>query len=359
MPKVTLRDIAREAGVHPSTVSRALDPAKASLVNDETRAQVQAAAQALGYQPDVVARSLRRGRTMTLGVVVADLGNPYIAPVLRGIENNLESRGLMAMIAETQDDRSRFNRVLDHLVSRRVDAIITTAARTGDEHTLRKVARSVPVVLAVRNLPGTRLPSVTHDDDRGGRLAAEHLAELGHRRVGQLEGPRDISSFVERAAGFAAAAERLGVEIVESPEWAAHPTRPEGRRLMEALLASGAVLPPALFAHNDLMAMGALQALGEAGLRCPDHVLIIGYNDTPATEFVDPPLSTIRLPGYELGRLAADMAVMLIEEPTREPAQLTLPPTLVARESTLGRRGPAALSVHRGAEIPTEVSAGR
>ncbi len=338
MAKVTLLDIAREAGVHPSTASRALDPSKANLVNDETRARVQQAALSLGYQRDGVAASLRRGRTQTLGVVVADLSNPYIAPVLHGIENNLEGRGLMALIGETTDDHDRFRRVLDHMVGRRVDAIITTAARSGDESSLRRVARSVPVVLAVRKVAGLKLPSATHDDERGGALAAEHLASLDVRRVGQLKGPKDISSFIGRARGYAAAADRLGLEVVETSDWARHPTLNEGRRLMEELLSSGKELPSALFAHNDLMAIGALQALKAVGLTCPQHIRVIGYNDTPMTEFTDPPMSTIRLPGYELGRLAADMAVTVIEDRGRPPADLSLPPTLVARKSTLGRR---------------------
>lgn len=335
--KVTLNDIAKKAGVHPSTVSRALDPAKANLVSNHTRTLVQEAAEELGYQRDAVASALRRGRSRTFGVVVADLGNPYIAPVLRGIENNLDSRGLMALIAESQDDHGRFNRVLEHLVSRRVDAVITTAARTNDERILRKIARQVPVVLAVRSLPGSNLNSVTHDDERGGGLAASHLAELGFARVAQLRGPADISSFVGRASGFVDMAKSHGIEVVETGECAAHPTLAEGRRLMELVLGSGDSLPPAVFAHNDLMAIGALQALSSAGLRCPDHVRVIGYNNTPMTEFTDPPLSTIRLPGYELGRLAADVAEMVTEDPYRQPVELSLPPTLVARESTLGR----------------------
>ena len=142
MAKVTLKDIAERSGVHVSTVSRALDPQKSSLVSEETRTHVRAVAEELGYRLDTVASGLRRGRTYTLGVVLPDLGNPFFAPVVRGIENNLEGQGLMALIAETQDDHNRMSRVLDNLLARRVDAIIMTAAREDDERLLRKVGET-------------------------------------------------------------------------------------------------------------------------------------------------------------------------------------------------------------------------
>lgn len=340
MPKVTLKDVARRAGVHPSTVSRALDPAKGSLVNEETRSRVRAAAEELGYRGDAIASGLRRGRTDTLGVIVADLGNPFIAPVLRGIENHLEGRRLMALIAETQDDHGRMSRVLDNLVARRVDAVIITGARNGDERLLRKVQHQVPIVLAVRNLPGADIPAITHDDERGGRLAAEHLIEQGHRRIAQLHGPRDISSFRERGAGFTVRLAESGLTPIEPPDTATHPIVEEGRRLMQLLLDDTDQPPTAIFAHNDLMAFGALEVLAEQGLSCPFDVAIVGYNDTPMTARTNPPITTVRLPGYELGRMAADTAVTLIENRDHLTSSLSLPPALIARDSTLGWKAP-------------------
>jgi LacI family transcriptional regulator len=330
--KVTLKDIAERAGVHVSTASRALDPQKSSLVGGGTRARVRAAADELGYRGDALASGLRRGRTSTFGVVVADLGNPFIAPVVRGIENSLDGRGLMALVSESQDDHTRMSRVLDNLLSRRVDAIITTAARAGDERLLRGVAAQVPLVLAVRDLPDADLVAVTHDDERGGRLAAEHLLASGHRRVAQLRGPRDISNFHGRAEGFRRRLAESGAELLEVDHIAAHPILSEGRRLMERLFALYEDLPTAVFAHNDLMAFGALEALRAHGLACPQDLALIGYNDTQMTTFTAPPLTTIRLPGYELGRLAADAAIVLIENEGRHPPRLSLPPVLVPRE---------------------------
>jgi LacI family transcriptional regulator len=338
VPKITLKDVAAKAGVHPSTASRALDPGKGSLVRDETIARVRAAAEELGYQGDAVASGLRRGRTNTFGIVVADLGNPFIAPVVRGIENHLEGRGLMALIAETRDDAGRMQRVLNNLAARRVDAVIVTGARSGDERVLRAAQRHHPIVLAVRNLPGSGIPAITHDDERGGRLAAEHLMETGHRRIAQLCGPRDISSFRERATGFRARLRDHGLTPLEVEDTAERPILAEGRRLMELLLDQYDGLPTAIFAHNDLMAFGALHALGARQLSCPQDVAIVGYNDTPMTALTAPPITTVRLPGYELGRMAADTAVTLIEDPEHDGTSLSLPPVLVPRLSTLGWR---------------------
>lgn len=332
--KMTLREIANHLGLHPSTVSRALDPDKASLVNGETRERVKALADEFGYRPDAVAAGLRRRRTNTLGIVVADLANPYIAPVLRGMENNLEGRDKMGLIAETQDNHDRFRRVIDNLLRRQVDAILTTAARTGDEGLLRKASNELPVVLAVRNLPGSGLPAVTHDDERGGRLAADHLHQVAGRTLAQLRGPVDVSSFRERARGFSDRVGELGGELVEVAAAAEHPTATEGRRLMREWLKTVSRLPDGIFAHNDLMALGALDVLQQQGVRVPDDVKIMGYNNLPQTERVEPPMSTLTLPGYEVGRLAADVAVMLIEEPHRDPPAFSLPPRLVARRST-------------------------
>jgi LacI family transcriptional regulator len=338
VPKVTLKDVAAKAGVHTSTASRALDPSRRALVHQETVARVRAAAEQLGYRGDSIASGLRRGRTNTLGIVVADLGNPFIAPVVRGVEHQLEGRGLMALIAESRDDHARMARALDNLMARRADAVIVTGARRGDERALRKAQQVLPIVLAVRYLPGSGIPAITHDDVRGGQLAAEHLLEHGHQRIAQLAGPEDISSFRERGTGFRERLRAAGLDPIELEETARRPVVEEGRRLMDLLIARSDVLPTAVFAQNDLLAFGVLQSLAAHGHTCPEDVAVVGYNDTMMTAFTDPPLTTVRLPGYELGRMAADTATLLIEDREQPRTSLTLPPVLVPRHSTLGWR---------------------
>ena len=332
---VTLRDVARAAGVHYSTASRALSSDPTLRVSAPTVDRVRRVAEQLGYRPHMGARGLRKGRTGIIGVVVADLGNSFIAPVIRGVENALEPRGLMAVIAETQDDPARFEHVLEHLASRRVDALITTSARLGDVEMLTKFAkREAPVVLAVRNLPGSALACVHADDRRGGELAAGYLAELGHRVLAQLRGPQDMEPFIERGDGFAATASALGVELVEIDESASAPTYEEGQRLMVHLLAGRTPKPTAVFAHNDPMAIGALDVLVSSGLRCPEHVSIMGFNDNDFADHVDPPLSTIRIDAYEIGRRAGELAIGVLDDGDEPAPDVVVPPLLISRAST-------------------------
>jgi LacI family transcriptional regulator len=335
---VTLEDVARAAGVHYSTVSRALDPAKVWRVNVTTRKNVQAVARRMGYHPDLVASGLKRGRTNTVAVVVGDLGNPNIAPVLRGIANRLEPAGLMSLISETQDDPARLERILNHLLSRRVDAVIMTGARLGDGPKLRRLRRQgIPVVLAVQNVPGIRLPAYTNDDELGGTLAAQHLLSLGHRRVAQLRGPADIYSCFLRSQGFSKTIAAAGATEVVIRSTAPTGSAEDGHRMMRQLLDSKRALPTGIFAHHDLMAFGALTAAEERGLMCPRDLSMIGYYDLPHVDRVVPALTTIRQPREELGRLAAEVMVEILSSPARPPASRKLAPTLVVRQST----GPA------------------
>lgn len=334
--KTTLKDVAAEAGVHVSTVSRALDPAKRELVNRHTREQIEQVAERLAFRRDKLASSLRRGRTDVIGVVVADLANPFIGPVLRGIENALDGRDVVPMVLESRDSSDRLARVCDALIDHRVDAVVTTAGREGDLATLRMVARRVPLVLAVRALPDLDVPTLAHDDVLGGRLAAEHLAGLGHTRLAQLPGPEDISSFRDRGNGFREGVGRAGLQLLAAPgETPVLPTIDAGRRLMELLLdRHGAAPPTGVFVHNDSMAVGALDATADAGLRCPEDVSIVGYNNSPLTGHLAPPLTTLHLPAYELGRMAADTVMTMLDDPEELPGRTTLPPRLVVRSST-------------------------
>lgn len=327
----TLRDVARRAEVHVSTASRALNDGSTRRLSADTIARVKRAAADLSYVPDLVATGLRSGRTMTVGVVTADLEHPHNAPLIRGLSTTLEQDGFVALVSETVEDPARCERILRHLVQRRVDAIVSLAARHGDADMLAGIlGGSVPLVLCSRDLPASGHAAAVHDDDGGGTLAAEHLLDLGHRRIAQLRGPTDIDPFVRRANGFARTVLSAGAEdmTVGAESW--QPGVAEGERLTRATLERGT--PTAIFAPSDLMAIGCMRVLQEHGLRCPEDVSVVGYNDVDICEHLSPPLTSVRLPSLELGGAAATLAVELIEG--GDPRRIELAAELVPRAST-------------------------
>lgn len=338
----TLKDVAERAQVHTATASRALNPGQAHLVNPETRLRVQSAAEALGYRGNAIAQSLRTGKTGTLGVVVADLANPYIVTVVRGIE--FESRGsdYISLVAETHDGVGELRSVVTRLLRNRVDALIISAAKLTDEDFIAELESQVPVVLAVRGFDppadgsaSTRL-QVLQDDDIGAGAAVNHLVGLGHRRIAQLPGPQTISSFVGRSRAYVAAIKaHPGVEDVSDGSVALESMAPEGRRLANSLMH----LPPerrptAIFAHNDLMAVGAIDALRDAGLECPTDVSVVGYNDVPLIDHLAPPLTTVRLPAFQLGRHCAILALGALAGETPTTPRIMIAPEFIQRKST-------------------------
>jgi LacI family transcriptional regulator len=336
---VTLKDVGRAANVHVSTASRALDPTQSWRISPATVARVEAAAKRLGYMPDMIAKGLKRGTTTMIGVVVADLENPFFGPVIRGISEQLERRGFVTLVAETLEDPNRFERTLSHLLSRRVNAVITTAARTSDRHLLTRFAQRIPAcILAVRNIEDSGLPYVTQDDRHGGELAAGHLLQHGHHVLAQLRGPAGIGTFINRAEGFRRTVGAEAAIDVSVSEQAEGLTLSEGRRLMKLTLDQNRPNPPtAVFAHADVMAIGAIEELEARGMRCPGDVSVIGYDDAPLVSHIMPPLSTIELRGEAIGRRAGEMVLQMIDDPEAKPESVSLPARLIARAST----GPA------------------
>jgi LacI family transcriptional regulator len=333
---VTLKDVARAADVHVSTASRALDPARSRRIGADTVARVEAAAEKLGYTPDLIAKGLKSGTTTMIGVVVADLENPFIGPIIRGISEQVESTGYVTLVTETLEDHDRFERTLNHLLSHRVDAVITTAARSSDQHLLVRFARRTRAfITAVRKVEGSGLPFVIMDDEQGGELAARHLLDLGHAIVAQLRGPREIEAFSNRDEGFHRTVGAARAVDATVGGHARELTIEEGRRLMAMTLDENPENPPtAVFSHADLMAIGALEELRSRGMSCPGDMSILGYDDAPLVNRIDPPLSTIALPGEEIGARAGEMVLELLADPDKPPESVRLPAELIPREST-------------------------
>lgn len=338
----TLRDVALRARVHVATASRALNARQEHLVTEATRERVREAADALGYRANTIAQSLRRGVTGALGVIVPDLGNPFMVSLLRGIERESSRREVLPLVAETHDDPAVLRSVVTRLLGNRIDGLVLGAAHTSDGALITEIERVVPVVLAVRTIaPDSSSGAATHlevlpDDVSGARTAVEHLVALGHRRIAEVPGPGMISSFINRTAGYRSAiGSTPEVRDVSTGDRAEASTVAEGRRVTAELLRRDPGLwPTAIFAHNDLMAVGALDALRAAGLRCPEDVSIVGYNDAPLSDHLDPALTTVRLPGIALGEHSARMLLGAIAGEPAGTRRIVLMPEFIQRHST-------------------------
>lgn len=329
----TLRDVARLAGVHPGTVSRALNPATRGLVNDETVRRVRDVATELGYQPNPMARGLKTNRTYTVGVLIPDIQNPLFPPIIRGIDDRLGEAGYTPLIANTENDPDRERVDFEAMRARQVDGFITGTARR-DHELLDQLAGLVPLVLVNRRVDNGTVSSVTADDQLGMRRAVAHLAGLGHRRIAHLAGPQGLSTGHQRYEGFLAGMREAGLEADPALiRFAEAFTESEGARLCDELLAGGAGFT-AIVAGNDLVALGCYDVLAERGLDCPRDMSVVGFNDMPFAARFHPPLTTVRTPHYEIGSAAAELLLERLREPDGPARELVLGAEFVERGST-------------------------
>jgi LacI family transcriptional regulator len=330
--RATLRDVARIAGVHPGTVSRALNPATEALVADDTVQRVRQVAEQLGYRPNPLARGLKTNRTFTIGVIVPDIQNPLFPPIIRGIDDCLGQAGYTPLIANTDNDPDRERVDFEAMRTRAVDGFVTATARL-DHELLDEIATGgTPLVLVNRRVEDGSLPSATADDAAGVRLAVEHLVERGHRRIAHLAGPQEVSTGRQRCEGFRAAMEHAGLDPSLVKVGRAF-TEPEGARLCEELLAGGEAVT-AIVAGNDLMALGCYDVFAARGVDCPGQISVVGFNDMPFADRFAPPLTTVRIPHYEIGVAAAKLLLDLLQGTHDGATEVVLPPELVVRGST-------------------------
>lgn len=332
--RAILRDVARLAGVHPATASRALSEQTRQLVHFETVRRIQEAAKALDYRPDHLARSLKTRRSATIGVVLPDLTNPLFPPIVRGIEDRLASSGYVSLIGNTDNDDDRERLVLGRLKARQVDGLIVATARRRHPVLLEIADAGLPVVLVNRVVDGHRLSSVSVDGNLGARLAVTHLADLGHRRIAHIAGPQDLSTGVGRYKGYRAGMRFEGLD--DDPELVVvAESFSEGAGCASATeLLSREQGITAIVAANDMLALGCLRAFALAGLDCPGDLSLVGFNDMPFVDRVNPPLTTVGLPHYDVGTHAGELVLDRIEDGGAPVNELLLPPNLVVRAST-------------------------
>ncbi len=334
--RATLKDVAEAAGVHLSTVSRALNPNTAHLITPAVVEKVRAVSRRLDYRPNAAATSLRTNRTRTVGVVVPDITNPVFPPIIRGIEDGLAVRGYLAILANTDGGLDREEEVAGILRSRGVDGLILASVQREDAAISRISAEGVPVVTVNRRVDDPAVSSVVNDEEEGIRRLLEHLAGLGHKAVANIAGPQTLSTGAERYRAFKKHRKKFGLD--PSPglvAFAAGFNEHQGEAGMDELIAARGRFT-AVVCSNDRLAIGAIAALRRHGLDCPGDISVTGYNDMPLVDRLSPPLTTIRIEQYNVGVAAAEVLVEMIESPAdrRGPKHLVRPVKLVVRAST-------------------------
>jgi DNA-binding LacI/PurR family transcriptional regulator len=335
----TIRDVADRAGVSTATVSRVL--AGVGHPRPATATAVMRAAEALGYRPSGVARSLRLKRTRTLGLIVTDIQNPFFPELVQAADLAARGRDYSIILGSAAYDERRAMHYLDLMVDRRVDGIIVASSQLSEDSRRWLVASPVPAVVV--NAEPTDLPvtMVTSDNRGGARLAAEHLVGLGHRRIAYVRGAGTFTADAPRIEGFRAACREAGLEEAETPECRGDGQVEGGERAALELLARGDGVT-AIACYNDMTAIGVLRALRTAGWRVPTDVSVIGCDDIAAAAWVVPALTTVAQQKAEMGRIAVERLVALLEDPglAATPEVVRLPMVLRVREST-GPPGPA------------------
>lgn len=351
MPRVTIGEVAHAAGVHPASVSRALRGVSAR-VSAETKARIERVAQELGYRPNHLAAALRTKRTNLVAVVLPDLGNPLFAPIVQSIETQLRGQGVMCLVAQTPGDAPGRCALIAGLAYRQVDGLLVLAAETNDPMLAEAQRLAIPTVLVNRGFGERRFPSVVNDDHESVLLALTHLKELGHTRIAHVAGPQESSTGRARRAAFDNVSASLGLHarVAEAASF----TRDAGRKAMETLLKQRSAMT-GIFAGNDLIALGVLDALRAHGLRVPQDISLVGHNDMPLVDLIDPPLTTVRIDVEAMGRQAAELLIEQLKRPEQSPSMRVLTPTLVVRGST----GPASEKLDEQSERTTRRRSGR
>ena len=328
--KPTIRDVAAAAGVSYQTVSREIN--ERPDVAEGTRRRVLEVIEELSYQPSAVARSLASRKTHTLGLITQDFSDYFFTQVIVGAEAEARQNGYYFILGSTErnpDDEPEYLRLL---TEREVDGILFARPSTeGDaQHVRWLIERNTPLVTTSYSIPGVALTVVDVDNVDGGRLAAECLIEGGHREMGMIAGPAGWKSVQDRSQGYKMALQAAGLSCdpacIEHGDWSYE----SGYWAMRRILERGALLT-ALFAHNDRMAIGAMRALREASKGIPDDVALVGYDDTPPAAYSYPPLTTIHQPMQEVGKLAVQLLLQMIEDPDIERKETLLKPYLVRR----------------------------
>ena len=326
-----IRDVAKLAGVAPITVSRVINGADG--VTADTRRQVQAAVEQLHYVPNTLARSLRSRQSHTIALLVSDIANPFWTTVARGVEDTAAENDYRTILCNTDEDPAKEANYLNLLVGRRVDGVIVAPATREKKRLALLKQQQVPCVLIDRRVDGFKADLVYGDSRTGARLLVEHLIGLGHQRIALINGPSTISSAQDRAEGYREALEQHGLGAEAGLVFQGEFKLVSGYQLAkQALLCDPP--PTAIFAANNFIALGVLQALQEAGWRVPEDMALVCIDDVPFLSVINPFLTVAVQPAYEMGESAARLLIeRLTVNRVGKAREVVLAPQLIIRKS--------------------------
>lgn len=312
------------------TVSRVIN--NSSYISQETRERVEQAIAELGYIPNTLARSLRFKQTKTIALVLADITNPFFTTITRGVADTASEQGFSVMFCNTDESQSEELSYLNVLLQRQVDGVLLVPASYTPESVSFVQDRGTPVVLLDRHIADARVDSVRGDSEQGAYEAVHYLVELGHRRIALVNGPQTISTGIERAAGYRRALTEAGFSSSADRIYYGEFTPEGGYRTAQQALAVKP-LPTALFAANNFIALGAYRAIRELGLRVPEDISIIAFDDLPLV--MEPFLTVVAQPAYEIGQRATELLLARLagDGPT-EPQEIVLPTHMIIRKSS-------------------------
>jgi LacI family transcriptional regulator len=331
----TIRDVADRAGVSMSTVSHVINDTR--FVSDEKRQRVLEAMNALGYRPNSLARSLRRQRTYTIGVVVPDSSNSFFADIARGIEDVGFDLGYTVTICSTDERADKEEVYVNSLIDRQIDGVAIVVASSSDNSLRLLTEQGVPTVAIDRDVPGANVDSVVVDNYGGGYAVGEHFAALGYRRCAAIVAPPAHNVPVaERLRGFRDALAKQAVTLPDELIVPSGHTFESGRQAIRRLLEQQDGLE-AVFASNDLAAVGVMRGAAELGYGVPERLAVVGYDNIDLAAYTTPGLTTVAQPKYQIGQHAAQLILRRIAEPDAEPALIRLHPSLEVRESSVRR----------------------
>jgi len=322
------------AKVHPSTVSRVLNPETRSMVSSAVADRVSRIAAEMGYARSSLAYGLRTGRTHTIGVIIPDLTNPLFPPIIRQIERTLADQGYIAVLADSDNDQKNESAIVQSLMTRNVDGLILATAHRLDSVVNSCVEDNIPLVLVNRTIDSHSVTAVINDDSHGIDLAVSHLVELGHKSIAYLGGPQDTSTGHDRFLAFKTLKRKGKFKshndlILNCKAF----TEAEGHRGFLSILEKRREFT-AVVAANDLLALGCYDAMQELGLSCPADISVTGFNDMPFMNRLSPPLTSLRIPHHEIGHQAAGLLLERIQNPESRVRTVNLLPELIIRKST-------------------------